>query len=1059
MTSATTGNHDRNGDIEMLAFPPQTVGTAQVPDVDREVEVLHSDIEEKKYEQQDATVQESIRLEWDKRCYFPDAKRQIDYVLAYEDDVEFTDSCDSPTLDSSDEEDSNKPNTTQNPANGGFMSWKRKKKAQIQLEKKSTRRRKFLENLETMGLNLEHCQAELGNTKYVLVHAPFELLEKQAQLLTVKLPVKRSDVDMEERNILPGFVDRLLNRLKIFEFDEHTNQLLNEPEYFTAPYSSDRRKQFVNWDRPDLLFPNAERCRMVYDLLIRARYDSLINAPEAHFRVGIERLLANGTFSAAYPLHQEFRSRSEIKDEDRTQRELLYTHWASWRNFCKYQPLDLVKRYFGTKVGLYFAWLGYYTRALYPAALIGLLSLMFGIYHVTGDDVSNDICNDDGIGGREWVCPHCVSHACNYQKLQGSCLYSKVSFLFDNTSTVIFAVCMSIWATLFLEGWKRYHAEVAWKWGLVDFVIEEETVRPEFQLRVKTKRFNPITQQEEPYLSMEKKTKNIFASGATVLFFICLVLAVVFGMVVYRVIAYEFLNSRDNADLDQFSFIIVSVTAATLNMFVILPMNMFYNKLAHWLTRWECPRTQADFDNQYTFKVFLFQFVNYYSSLFYIAFFKGAFTANPKHAYYGLTLEGCDSAGCFAELVIQLIIIMCGKQFFSAFMETLYPKIMSKIREYRFIVRGEESKRERMEREAQKRRLSRSRSTRTRGGYSSLRFAIQQKLSRWETDYYLSPVYDQFLFDEYLEMVLQFGFVTLFVAAFPLAPLFAVLNNIMEIRLDAYKFLVHVQRPLPALAKNIGIWLPILDGISKCSVTINALVIAFTSDFVPRTYYFFTHGYDMAGYVDYSLAYFNTTHFPEKTMGAFYASAQNVTMCRYRGFFRHPCAGPNDTTLYNNELCSDDYARSQEWWHIFAYRLLFVVLFEHLVFVLKGLIAYLIPDIPTKIFIQQQREKYLARQALIAQGIASGNQHNENDSEATAYQPGSDLKPPKGVATVQTFATNPANPTTVVQFAPIIAHRRSTTSEGPLRSTPSNESFVTAQYGSNHDINAQNDKF
>ena len=44
------------------------------------------------------------------------------------------------------------------------------------------------------------------------------------------------------------------------------------------------------------------------------------------------------------------------------------------------------------------------------------------------------------------------------------------------------------------------------------------------------------------------------------------------------------------------------------------------------------------------------------------------------------------------------------------------------------------------------------------------------------------------LFQEYLEMVLQFGFITIFVAAFPLAPLFALLNNWVEIRLDAQKF-------------------------------------------------------------------------------------------------------------------------------------------------------------------------------------------------------------------------------------------------------------------------------
>ena len=59
-------------------------------------------------------------------------------------------------------------------------------------------------------------------------------------------------------------------------------------------------------------------------------------------------------------------------------------------------------------------------------------------------------------------------------------------------------------------------------------------------------------------------------------------------------------------------------------------------------------------------------------------------------------------------------------------------------------------------------------------------------LTQIEEDYRL--VDNEGLFQEYLEMVLQFGFITIFVAAFPLAPLFALLNNWVEIRLDAQKF-------------------------------------------------------------------------------------------------------------------------------------------------------------------------------------------------------------------------------------------------------------------------------
>ena len=42
-------------------------------------------------------------------------------------------------------------------------------------------------------------------------------------------------------------------------------------------------------------------------------------------------------------------------------------------------------------------------------------------------------------------------------------------------------------------------------------------------------------------------------------------------------------------------------------------------------------RTQSDYDDNLTFKVFLFQFINFYSSIIYIAFFKGKFVGYPGH--------------------------------------------------------------------------------------------------------------------------------------------------------------------------------------------------------------------------------------------------------------------------------------------------------------------------------------------------------------------------------------------------------------------------------------------
>jgi hypothetical protein len=51
---------------------------------------------------------------------------------------------------------------------------------------------------------------------------------------------------------------------------------------------------------------------------------------------------------------------------------------------------------------------------------------------------------------------------------------------------------------------------------------------------------------------------------------------------------------------------------------------------------------------------------------------------------------------------------------------------------------------------------------------------------------------------------IQFGYVTLFVIAFPLAPLLAFLNNLIGIRVDSYKLLFMTQRALPKAAADIG---------------------------------------------------------------------------------------------------------------------------------------------------------------------------------------------------------------------------------------------------------------
>lgn len=78
---------------------------------------------------------------------------------------------------------------------------------------------------------------------------------------------------------------------------------------------------------------------------------------------------------------------------------------------------------------------------------------------------------------------------------------------------------------------------------------------------------------------------------------------------------------------------------------------------------------------------------------------------------------------------------------------------------------------------------------------------------------------------------------TIFVAAFPLAPLMALFNNIFEIRLDASKFMKIYRRPVPERTNDQAVWLSIIQFVTTLSVITNGLIIAFTSTYIDRLVY------------------------------------------------------------------------------------------------------------------------------------------------------------------------------------------------------------------------------
>ena len=95
-------------------------------------------------------------------------------------------------------------------------------------------------------------------------------------------------------------------------------------------------------------------------------------------------------------------------------------------------------------------------------------------------------------------------------------------------------------------------------------------------------------------------------------------------------------------------------------------------------------------------------------------------------------------------------------------------------------------------------------------------------------------------FDDYLEMVIEFGYVTLFAAAFPLGAALSLACNVLEMKNDVLKLLFVTRRPWPGLSRtasttadvgaSIGVWHAVLKALVWLGVVTNTALFAFTSD-------------------------------------------------------------------------------------------------------------------------------------------------------------------------------------------------------------------------------------
>ena len=350
---------------------------------------------------------------------------------------------------------------------------------------------------------------------------------------------------------------------------------------------------------------------------------------------------------------------------------------------------------------------------------------------------------------------------------------------------VLFGCFVSVWGTFMTEGWKRRNATINLWWGTFEFETHE-VARPQFAGLL---RYSPITDKPEMYHNSLKQLKKKVAMSFAFVF--TLVIGAV-GMTAFCLYLKSYLAAPENFGK------LGPPIASMINAGWIATGNTIYRMIAVKLTNWENHRTDTEWDRYLVTKTFLFRFFNSYAAFFYIAFLKKAYEGQcgTRHA----------PATCLDELQLSVIIIFGSQVIVGNGIETMSPYFKYKMRLWR-------------------ERVQHNKSLNLHSEGMSLDYEQPEHEAKLEPykEWYYS-------FDDYSEMVLQYGFVVLFVSACPLVPLLALFNNILEVHVDAYKLVCIFRRPWPYAAMNIGQWAVFMDLLSSISVVTNIGIIIRTSD-------------------------------------------------------------------------------------------------------------------------------------------------------------------------------------------------------------------------------------
>ncbi|KAK3258301.1 hypothetical protein CYMTET_32646, partial [Cymbomonas tetramitiformis] len=602
---------------------------------------------------------------------------------------------------------------------------------------------------------------------------------------------------------------------------------------------------------PEQVLNHCEKLVLLDDIIVSPpsearRDDGTVDPSQGGADLFLRELLSNGLLEAYYTLLPP------------ASRYPLRSMWArpwlhfGWRKFLAqklfWQDLDLIQQTYGSNIAFYFAFCGFYSKYLIGYAAVALATLLCDAYFE--GEAQHWLGPLYGIFSSVWS----VFFLQQWRRRQNHLAYTWDNGLAHSARRkMVRPEFVMTLRELYNEAGIAGHMLLSFmKSGLKLDRVEHAAARNSKRAQMHRDAFDDSSLQKKleafdeafndsslqkkleafdeayfvpPSVMRWSRARSLLISGLFTLMsatvtVVCLALQ-------------DWLHDGDVRILVLSGKMTGSLIGGVTNGLLIPVIANLYRRSTLWLTDLEMHRFDQDYKKSITVKLFLFQFFNSYNSLLYIGIWMRDGT-RLRRQLLSLLLTGQMLNN--AQEMLMPYLHKLSQQYietrkklgvghgFLAVLKINQARVLdamqTKVQKARKLFRRKGVSKKKMD------LVSKSSVREMRIDASELQEEVFRAALEQVVDTKFLPEHaNQFQMDEMCELAIQFGFLAMFSSFLYMGPILCLLNNILELRIDASKLVLQTQMAEPKIMFDQNLWQGIFYFLAVTGAIVNLFLV------------------------------------------------------------------------------------------------------------------------------------------------------------------------------------------------------------------------------------------